>query len=118
MITEEELIWWLIENGVTEQTISKIKFVDKGYGFLREALDDDISHRTIIAGIRRMKQRKESETIVKCNQINWNKSFDIIENQKKIVYIGGSIDACLLELLLATKALKVRYTLNKEYIYR
>jgi len=33
-------------------------------------------------------------------------------------YNGGSIDACLLELLLATKALKVRYTLNKEYIYR
>lgn len=118
MITEDELKFWLYENGVTEETLNRIKFIDKGYGFLSTALDDDVSHRTIIAGIRRMKQGNKYETIVKGNQINWNESFDIIQNHKKIVYVGGSVDACLLELLLATKAFKVRYTFNKEFVYR
>lgn len=118
MISEEELINWLIEHGVTEQTISKLRFVDKGYGFLRDALDENVCHRTIIAGIRRMKKQKRWDTVVNGQVIHWNESFDIIENQKKIVYVGGSIDACLLELLLATKAFKVRYTFNKEFVYR
>lgn len=125
MIDETELITWLLDNGLKEETLDKIKFTDKGYGFLREAMDNDVTDQKIIKTLQEMyasqifdsRDLPENKNKVGENSIFWNESFDIIRQYSEVIFTGGSVDACLKELILGAKALKVKFELQESYLY-
>ncbi len=55
---ENELKFWLYDNGITEEKLEKIIFYDKGYGFFRSFMDDGIENKTIIKMIRILFDKK------------------------------------------------------------
>lgn len=124
-IDEPELIDWLLDNGLKEETLDKIKFTDKGYGFLREAMDNDVTDQKIIKTLQEMyasqifdsRDLPENKNKVGENSIFWNESFDIIRQYSEVIFTGGSVDACLKELILGAKALKVKFELQESYLY-
>lgn len=41
MVEESEHVYWLIEQGVSEENIDRIDFQEKGYAFFRACMDED-----------------------------------------------------------------------------
>lgn len=122
MIREEELIEWLLDNGLWESTLDKIIFIDKGYGFLRDAMDAYVDDEVIVAGVKELIEKDKckiySETFVE-NQytLHWNECFPVIESVDNIVFVGGSKFACLLELIYVAQGYDKKYKLLDEYVY-
>lgn len=116
MMREYELIDWLVENGLNENVLDKIEFVDKGYGFLREAMDCGVDDESIIEGVKRI-IAGENHTEVDGYAIHWNECYPIIEKLDNIVYVGGSRMACLQELELVTQAYNKNYQFKEEFCY-
>ena len=54
MTSEQELIWWFIENGLDENVIEQSRFYDKGYAFFRYCMDEGIDDDDIVALIKYM----------------------------------------------------------------
>lgn len=126
MINETELKFWLLDNGLDEDLLCKVEFVDKGYGFLRNAMDNEISDRLIISTLRKMKDlgiydSRDLSTRFKLSNedycISWNESFNYIDKYNNIHYVGGGINECLKELLLYTRAVKKKFKLITEWVY-
>lgn len=129
MSTEGELIEWLSDYGLNENTLDYIQFVDKGYAFLREAMDNDVSDTNIIAALKAMRINNvwssdllDNETIdatVGKHTIHWNESFDIMTEQttKSIVFVGGGIHECLKELMLGAESVGKSYELKHKFVY-
>ena len=124
---EYELIDWLMDNGLNENTLRYIYFYDKGYGFLRDAMDNDIKDENIIQALREMKIQKtwnsddlseeNQNSLLSGNIIYWNESFDILAKQKKVIFVGGGRNECLKELELGAKAVGVSYIKRLEFVY-
>lgn len=121
MVREEELKQWLSEWGANERKLDRIEFVDKGYGFIAAAFDSNDDDETIIKYLRQMKENNVWDSSELPSpppyRLWWNKSFEIIAKQEKIIFIGGSTQACLLELEFGAKALNVPYEFNEKYLY-
>lgn len=98
-----------------EKTLNAITFIDKGYGFIIDAIDDEsIGEHDLLMGIKYLATGQEFDesldVFVQDNQMHYNESMPIIQEIKKpIIFYGGSTEACLLELIFIAKAL------NKEY---
>ena len=101
-LTVESLKAWLLDYGVKQTKIDKIEFIDKGCGFALEAIDTQPIAEVL--------------TQIQNGKI-WNVSYDSIKNQESIMFIGGSVDACLLELIVGAKAFNVPYDLNEKWIF-
>lgn len=123
MIKEHELIEWLYENGVNDKTLDAITFIDKGYGFIIDAIDDKtINEQDLLNGIEYLASKYESdETLdmfINDNQMHYNEAMPIIESiNTPIIFYGGSTEACLLELIFIAKAISKKYTIDKRYTY-
>ena len=127
MIREDELRWWLYEAGLSEKAMEGILFVDKGYAFLREAMDSNVSYTNIVKALRLMSESNLDDSrflpeniqkkLLNNKSIFWNESFDIMQEYKSLVFIGGGKDECLKELQLGAKALWIKYRFNKKFVY-
>jgi hypothetical protein len=116
MIRENALISWLVENGLNENVLNKINFIDKGYGFLRNAMDENVDEELIIEGIRTIIAGKQSIE-VEGNPIFYNVCYPVIEKLENIVFVGGSRCACLQELDLVAQAYNRKYQFKEKFCY-
>jgi len=134
---KNEIINWLIDNGLDYNKISDIKFIDKGYGFFRGWMDNGVDKRTIIKAIRYMVSKKvydsrdidEEEWEEKIKGI-WNKAdcddnlylppeirVDKLKKWSGSYLCGGGKTACLLEIEILMNAFNIKYKEVKEFIY-
>ncbi len=116
MIRENDLIEWLVENGLNENVLDKIDFIDKGYGFLRNAIDENVDEELIIEGIKLIIAGEE-DIEVEGNTIFYNDCYPVIEKLDNIVFVGGSRCACLQELDLVAQAYNKKFRFNEKFCY-
>lgn len=127
MITEDALQMWLFDYGLSDKAFERIRFCDKGYGSMRDAIDNNVPDESIVKVIRMMRDagiwdcsfltEEQHQALLYGNDIHWNESFDIIKTQKAITFVGGGRNECLLELMLGAKAFNVPYKLNEKFVY-
>jgi len=136
---KSDVIGYLLENGIEENRIDGIRFIEKDYGFIRTWMDAGVSHETIVKTIQYMKK----------NQINDTRDFDDIDwkntvgnqyakpvyteelfvmpnfNQKifelstvdNFELIGGGRYECLLEIDLYLQGLGKKTSITEQLCY-
>jgi hypothetical protein len=131
-----EVVDFYIENGLDEQRIDDIQFIDKGYGFLRGWMDYGVDDDTIIKTLKYMKKKSvwDSRDL---EEDDWKKlkiDMDDIPDSDPIYFpgnidenmlrhyagsyiVGGGENECLKEVQLYMKALGIRYTEYRKFIY-
>jgi len=135
--SKNNLIDFLIENGLEERKIKDIKFLDKGYGFFRDWMDDGLSERDIIKAIRYMFSKKEYDSR-EIDPEEWEKIIPHIwdyASKDNMIYIppdiridklkkwsgsflvGGGTNECLKEIMILMNAFNIRYKIVKEFTY-
>mgnify|MGYP000275872696 CR=1 FL=1 len=55
---KSDVIGYLLENGIEENRIDGIHFIEKDYGFIRTWMDAGVSHDTIVKTIKYMKKNQ------------------------------------------------------------
>lgn len=138
MITESGYIEWLLENGLREELIDRIKFYDKGYNFFRFPMDAGIDGEDIVEFIRFMKVNGVRDS----REIDWedckgfaedNETATLLKKYNDVVYlpdaldflavydrievVGGGRNECLREIELGLMALNKVFTRNEEFCY-
>jgi hypothetical protein len=143
MIEESDLKYWLNETClITEETLDNIEFYDKGYGFLRELIDNGYNEDDIVVLLNWMKQndiytsQQEEfkkiynddvyydiedmiEYIIKYDaHINIPEVYyDVLVDKNNVNIVGGGEYECLLEVIILLKLAKVKYTKIDKFIY-
>lgn len=137
---ENELKFWLYDNGITEEKLEKIIFYDKGYGFFRSFMDDGIENKTIIKMIRILFDKKihdsrdieldeweellgddfsEVEHLLKFDE-SFNTPDISIAQLKEFsngYIVGGGKDECLKEVQLLMSAFNIKAKEISRFIY-
>lgn len=128
------------ENGFTNW--NAVKFVDKGYGYLRSWMDSGISEKTIIKTIREMYNRRvndssdlfqntenpaeEFENFIGAEFENWMLSDPIVVEWLSLkllksfsgsYIVGGGCNECLKEVEILMSAFNIRSTRISKFIY-
>ena len=126
---KDDILNWLYDNGLSENKIKDISFIDKGFGYLRDWMDSKVHHDLIIKTLKHLQKHNlnSSDDIEDiCNFLPYKPSGNIsipvfnlpdvnIFNNAKL--IGGAKDYCLKELELYFNAYNIKYCLNKRYLY-
>lgn len=133
--TKEEVLYWLIENGLNEDKAYDITFIDKGYAFLRGWMDNGVSDEAILNVLRYMIENDISdsrdfedpsiideiagEEVSELADNIYLPNFEMPEPSQfsGAELIGGGRNECLKELELALMAYGINYALNNRYIY-
>ena len=134
---------WLIEYGLDEEVLNIVEFYDKGYAFLRNAMDQGINEDEIVHLLEYMSSNdlNDSRDLDEDNWLEFSrlypKDIDIKEylqdNEdcinipdvlERIKYIknnfqicGGGKTECLAEVLILIKLCKKRYSLLPQFVY-
>ena len=117
MIREHELMDWLFEYGVTGQTLDRIEFIDKGYGFLSNLIENNENQKTICEAVRKLDSSNLHQMRINGGTVYYNDCFPIIQQNKNITFIGGGEKQCLAELCYVAKAYNCKYQFNHNFIY-
>lgn len=143
MISENDYIQWLIENGADEDLIDDSLFYDKGYAFFRYCIDNSIDDDTIVDFIKYMvennindsrdidkemwndfmnKTNNDYEDIRELledsdDMINIPDLMDFISNYNNIILTGGGLDECLKEVELSLMSLDKNYQIYNQFTY-
>jgi len=138
--TEDEIKYWLIENGLDEYKLRDITFVDKGYAFFRNLMDSGVGEHTIIKMIRYMFKKKvwDSRDI---EDDEWedvlNIDFKFVEDMLQYgdninipdidirtlrkhsggYIVGGGKEECLKEVQILMSAFNIKAKEVKKFIY-
>jgi hypothetical protein len=134
--TSQQVAWHYIQNGLDEELIHNFKFIEKGYAFLRNWMDQGISDATIIKVIRYMVTNRindardiEEEILQELtgnDYQDWmhDESFYIpdisLAQLKKLngsLLAGGGRHECLREIELLMNAFNIRYKRVDDWIY-
>lgn len=140
--TEQSVAVYLSEQGVTEEALDGIKFVEKGYGFFRSWMDQEVPERIIIKTIRAMVQHRiydsrdldintvltpyEQERGLKLWGVNWDDEgiympdfmpISLLKQMSPFLMCGGARDHCLREIELLCNAFNIRYKRIDGLIY-
>lgn len=134
---------WLMEYGLNEEVLNNIEFYDKGYAFLRNAMDEGINEDEIIHVLEYMisKSLTDSRDLDEDNWIEFSrlhpKDVDIreyLQDNEDSIYIpdvyervkyiknnfqicGGGKTECLAEMLILMKLCKKKYSLLPQFVY-
>lgn len=130
-----EVINWISEHIDYDEEImepiSRMKFVDKGYGFFRNLMDAGLDLEEIVKLIRYMYQNNitdsrdiEDETYEELGIDNPGEDgiwipeiLEYLEDYDNIVLCGGGKTECLLEVELCLKALNKSYKRIDKFTY-
>jgi 3-polyprenyl-4-hydroxybenzoate decarboxylase len=128
--TEDDVIEYMVRNGLDEDLAYTLPKIQKEYGFFRNWMDQGVSDKTIIAAIRFLVQHKEIETfemeselpesildeLNKCGVSLDNDSLQIpelsvamLKNLSPFYMCGGGRSECLREIELLCNAFNIRY---------
>lgn len=138
--SKDDVMFYYLKNGIDEFKLSKIHFIEKDFGFLRNWMDIGINEDVIINTVAYMKANNLNNTdnfseqdwqmatcgehkknpILQQEMINFpyfhHKVFDKPEIDN-IEIIGGGRFECLLEIDLYLKGLGKTTTINEELCY-
>ncbi len=133
---EEELIDWLVENGLDYETLDNINFIPKTYGWIRDPMDSGMDEEDIVEVLKHMIKKKyyDSRDIeeYEIDKLKISEEFkeymnsssfglpDIFEEIKKLpksLLVGGGENECLLEMELTMNAMNIKYKRNNKFIY-
>lgn len=139
--SEEEYIYWLIENGLNEEVINNSTIFDKGYAFFRYCMDSGIDEKQItnLVKFMRSKNINDSREMTKNfwdefielygdedikdlleyadDMISIPDLMDFLENKSNIVLTGGGINECLKEVEIGLMALDKPYNILSKFTY-
>ena len=134
---------WLVEYGLDEEVLNIVEFYDKGYAFLRNAMDQGIDEDEIVHLLEYMSSNdlNDSRDLDEDNWIEFSRlypkdidikeylqgnedSINIPDVLERIKYIknnfqicGGGKTECLAEVLILIKLCKKRYSLLPQFVY-
>lgn len=134
---------WLVEYGLDEEVLNIVEFYDKGYAFLRNAMDQGINEDEIVHLLEYMSSNdlNDSRDLDEDNWIEFSRlypkdvdikeylqdnedSINIPDVLERIKYIknnfqicGGGKTECLAEVLILIKLCKKRYSLLPQFVY-
>ena len=134
---------WLVEYGLDEEVLNIVEFYDKGYAFLRNAMDQGINEDEIVHLLEYMSSNdlNDSRDLDEDNWIEFSRSYpkdvdikeylqdnddsinipDVLERIKYIKnnfqICGGGKTECLAEVLILIKLCKKRYSLLPQFVY-
>lgn len=144
MISQNDYQDWLIENGLDEEVLDKITFIDKGYAFFRYCIDSGIDDADIVGFVKfmyknnvldsremtrdlwaqylRENRRLSKKTVydllkVSADCINIPDLMTDLRRYNNIVLIGGGQNECLKEVEIALDALDKNYIKYNKFIY-
>lgn len=142
MESSQDIIYWLVENGLDEDVINHLDFFEKNYNFFRDAMDNDIEHSSIVKLLKYMSEndihdsRDLNETtweIFKSNNEDEDEIIDFLKESDVMIYLpdfmdklseirnpvvmGGGKDECLAEVLIAMQVLDINYSTFSQFIY-
>lgn len=144
MITENEYINWLFDNGLDEEVINNSKFYDKGYAFFRYCIDESIDEDEIVDLVKYMNNNgiNDSREIDEDMWTSFMNEFDydnssvrellefaddavnipdlmgyLTNFNSKIMLCGGGVNECLKEVEIALKALNKNYNVLSKFLY-
>ena len=135
---ENELVEWLVENGLDYDMVDTINFIPKSYGWIRDPMDQGFDESDISNVLAYMMKKKiqdsmdleadELDDII--NDQNFIDSIlanntvfglpDIYDEMKRIpksVLVGGGKGECLLEMEITMDAMNIKYKRNNKFIY-
>lgn len=134
---------WLVEYGLDEEVLNIVEFYDKGYAFLRNAMDQGINEDEIVHLLEYMSSNDLNDSR-DLDEENWNEfsrlypkdidikeylqdnedSINIPDVLERIKYIknnfqicGGGKTECLAEVLILIKLCKKRYSILPQFVY-
>lgn len=141
MISKNEYINWLIENGLDEDVIDNSEIFDKSYSYFRYCMDEGIDEDQIANLVKFMRSNdiNDSRDIT---EDFWNEFIeqygnqdikelleyaddmiyipdlmDYLQNKSNIVLTGGGINECLKEVEIALMALDKNYQILNKFTY-
>jgi hypothetical protein len=138
--TKEDVQFYFLKNGVNENKLNKIHFIEKDFGFLREWMDKGVNEKIIIDSLSYMKKNKiyssqrfttndwsavagkeyDKNYLLREKHITYpffhHKVFDKPE-LKNFEIIGGARYECLLEIELYLKSLGKNTTVTENLCY-
>lgn len=134
---EKDMRIWLLENGLNEETLDKIEFYEKTYGFL-SCIHETSLRDELVKVLRYMKKNGISDSrdlssnylkrIYPSLRIYLEEDvcflpkgliqiLESIEKNSKIELIGGSVQACLLEVDVLCEVLRLDFNQNNLFTY-
>jgi hypothetical protein len=135
-IKEKDYKFWLIEEaGITEDIIYNSLFFDKGYGFYRSCIDNNIDDEKIIKLLKYMMENEiydsrdiEDEEIIDEEILEYIKHdpiylpLELIEFIKEningnVILMGGGLNECLREVEISLLFLNKKYKIDNRFIY-
>ncbi|MFA5071220.1 MAG: hypothetical protein WC511_02505 [Candidatus Pacearchaeota archaeon] len=142
MSSETELTYWLLENGLEEENLNQIEFIDKGYAFFRAWMDTGIDDSVILKTLRHMVDNDLTDsrdipeedwgTFLSEEEIDELNSHGFIDGDPLIVpdiseevlhrfqgaeLVGGHREECLKEVKIWFAFHKMKLVENDEFIY-
>ena len=137
MNSEEELKSWYWQNIDYDEEKSnslndKMTFFEKGYGFFRNFMDEDVDYYEIIKivkymmnnGINDLRELTDEQVEllgiklnIEDNMINIPDLAEILPQWSGAAIIGGGKDECLAEVMILANALDIDINEDDSYIY-
>lgn len=145
MISKENYISWLYDNGVTEEVINGSTFYDKGYAFFRYCMDNQIEEDDIVNFVQFMmrnnindsrdlnkelwkkyvseqKHRLDRQSLIELlhvagDCIHIPDLMNFLKEFNNIVITGGGINECLKEVEISLKSLDKSYEVYSKFTY-
>lgn len=136
--TQDDIYFWWTEQGMDSDVWERPNFTyfDKGYGYLRSWMDEEISPAAIIRTIRYMFQKREhdsreippeelAQVVGEDEWQDWMVDDPLITNwvgidllhQHRGFICGGGRNECLREVTLMMNAFNLKYKLMSRFIY-
>ncbi len=135
--TLQDVQWYYMENGVEEETVNRIQFIEKDYGFFRAWMDNGVPNSIIIKTIRIMVQSRINdsrdlnlEEILDDNEMKYMDKVEydplfipdfmpisILKQISPFYMCGGGRNECLREIEILCNAFNIRYKRMNDFIY-
>lgn len=131
----ETLIAWLHSYGLSEETINKIDFFEKGYGYYRDSMEYCNSNDEVIDILKIMSKNNydtsselteedlknfdddTKENIIKYPFSNNADVQEFLSESNNYILVGGAFDECLAEVRIDLEVLGLAYKIKYEYTY-
>jgi hypothetical protein len=138
MESEDDISYWLTENGLPEDLLGRINFFEKNYGWFRSVMDDQVDESEIVTALKYMLDHNidyldedtDEDVFVELNLPELQNSiqsgsilqfpkhlFTYLDKFNDIDLAGGAADECLREVELVLTAMGKRYDRLEKHIY-
>lgn len=132
--TDLSISEWLLELGITEETIDNIIFFEKGYGYYRDQMDYCLNHEEVVDILKLMKNNNyEDSTEITENlygvsdevkgylkEYPFSNNIDLqefLEQDNNYILIGGALAECVAEVKIDLEVMDISFKLNEDFVF-